>query len=79
MNKRQQKKAVMRSISSLYDAVFECNRFRKNAAIIGARGPQGEKILTTMLINNGEYRYIAGRLVEISLEGYATDCQIIER
>lgn len=79
MNKRQRKKAVMRNISNLYDVVFERNRFRKNAAIIGARGPQGEKILATMLIDNGEYEYIAGRLMGISLEGYATSCQIIER
>lgn len=79
MNKRQRKKAVIRNISNLYDVVFERNRFRKNAAIIGARGPQGEKILATMLINNGEYEYVAGKLVGISLEGYATSCQIIER
>lgn len=79
MNKRQRKKVVMRNISNLYDIVFERNRFRKNVAIIGARGPRGEKILATMLIKNGEFEYNAGELLGISLEGYATGCRVIER
>lgn len=79
MNKRQRKKVAKRSISNLYDVVFERNRFGKSAAIIGARGPQGEKVLATMLIGSGEYEYVAGRLMRISLEGIATSCQILER
>lgn len=79
MNKRQRKKIVMRNISNLYDVVFERNRFRKNAAIICGRGPQGEKILATMLIDDGRYDYTAGELMGISLEGYATGCRVIER
>lgn len=78
MNKRQRKKVVMRNISNLYDIAFERNRFRKNVAIIGARGPRGESILTTMLISNGEYEY-DGEFMGISLEGYATGCRVIER
>lgn len=79
MNKRQRKKVVMRNISNLYDVVFERNRFRRNAAIVCGRGPRGEKILATMLINNGEYEYSTGELMGISLEGYATGCRVIER
>ena len=79
MNKRQRKKVVMRNISNLYDIVFERNRFRKNVAIIGARGPRGESILATMLVSNGEYEYSAGELMGISIEGYATGCRVVER
>lgn len=79
MNKRQRKKVAMRSFSSLYDVVFERNCFGESAAIIGARGPQGEKVLATMIISSGEYEYVAGRLTRISLEGCATSCQILER
>lgn len=79
MNKRQRKKAVMKNISKLYDVVFERGRFRKDMAIVGGRGPQGEKILATMLIANGEYEYSAGELMGISLEGYVTGCRVIER
>lgn len=47
MNKRQRKKAVMKNVSKLYDVVFERDRFRKDMAIVGGRGPQGEKILAS--------------------------------
>ena len=79
MNKRQQKKSVMRTVSKLYDVVFEQGRFRKDVAIVCGMDPMFRRTLTTVVIKQGRYEWSLGELTEISLEGYVTDNNGIER
>lgn len=79
MNKRQRKKAVMKSVSKYYDVVFERGRFRKDMAIVCGMDPLFRRILSTVMIKQGRYEWNSGELIEISLEGYVIDCKVIER
>ena len=78
MNKRQRKKAVMKNVSKLYDVVFERGRFRKDMAIVSGMDPLFRRTLSTVIIKQGRYDWCSGELIEISLEGYVTDCKVIE-
>ena len=57
MNKRQQKKSVMRNVSKLYDMAFERERFRRDVAIICGRGLRNPRVLTTMVVKRAVYEY----------------------
>lgn len=78
MNKRQRKKAVMRNVSKYYDVVFEQGRFRKDMAIICGRGLRNTRVLTTMAVKRAVYEYAPFEAVEITLEGYTVDRQVIQ-
>lgn len=78
MNKRQQKKSVMRNVSKLYDTVFERERFRRDVAIICGRGLRNTRVLTTMAVKRAVYEYVPFEAVEITLEGYIADRQVIQ-
>lgn len=78
MNKRQQKKSVMRNVSKLYDMAFERERFRRDVAIICGRGPRNTRALTTMVVKRTVCEYAPFEAVGITLEGYITDCQVIQ-
>nr|DAD91377.1 MAG TPA: hypothetical protein [Siphoviridae sp. ct1mp9] len=78
MNKRQQKKSVMRNVSKLYDMAFERNRFRKDVAIICGRGLRNARVLTTMAVKRAVYEYAPFEAVGITLEGYVVDSQVIQ-
>ena len=78
MNKRQRKKAVMRSISSLYDVVFEQGRFSKDMAIVCGMDPLFRRTLSTVMVKKSRYEWSLGELTEISLEGYVIDREIIK-
>lgn len=79
MNKRQRKKAVMKSVSKYYDVVFERGRFRKDMAIVCGMDPLFRRTLSTVIVKQGRYEWSSGELIEISLEGYVTDNNVIER
>lgn len=79
MNKRQRKKAVMKNVSKLYDVVFERGRFRKNMAIVCGMDPLFRRTLSTVMVAQCRYKWSCGELTEISLEGYVTDNNVIER
>lgn len=79
MNKRQQKKSVMRNVSKLYDVVFEQGRFRKDVAIVCGMDPMFRRTLSTVMVAQSRYKWSCGELTEISLEGYVTDNNVIER
>lgn len=78
MNKRQQKKSVMRNVSKLYDTAFERNRFRRDVAIICGRGLRNTRVLTTMAVKRAVYEYAPFEAVGITLEGYVVDRQVIQ-
>lgn len=79
MNKRQRKKTVMKNVSKLYDVVFERSRFRKDMAIVCGMDPLFRRILSTVIVKQGRYEWSFGELTEISLEGYVTGSEVIER
>lgn len=79
MNKRQRKKSVMRNVSKLYDVVFEQGRFRKDVAIVCGMNPMFRRTLSTVMVAQSRYKWSCGELTEISLEGYVTDNNVIER
>lgn len=79
MNKRQRKKSVMRNVSKLYDVVFEQGRFRKDVAIVCGMDPMFRRTLSTVMVAQSRYKWSCGELTEISLEGYVTDNNVIER
>lgn len=79
MNKRQRKKAVMKSVSKYYDVVFERGRFRKDMAIVCGMDPLFRRTLSTVRVSQSRYTWGCGELTEISLEGYVTDSKVIER
>lgn len=79
MNKRQRKKSVMRNVSKLYDVVFEQGRFRKDVAIVCGMDPMFRRTLSTVMVARSRYKWSCGELTEISLEGYVTDNNVIER
>lgn len=79
MNKRQLKKAVMKSVSKYYDVVFERGRFRKDMAIVCGMDPLFRRTLSTVMVSQSRYTWSCGELAEISLEGYVTDNNVIER
>ena len=79
MNKRQRKKAVMKSVSKYYDVVFERGRFRKDMAIVCGMDPLFRRTLSTVMVSQSRYEWSPGELIEISLEGYVTDNNVIER
>lgn len=78
MNKRQRKKSVMRNVSKYYDVVFEQGRFRKDMAIICGRGLRNTRVLTTMVVKRTVCEYAPFETVGITLEGYITDCKVIQ-
>ena len=78
MNKRQQKKSVMRNVSKLYDMAFERKCFRRDVAIICGRGLRNTRVLTTMAVKRAVYEYAPFEAVGITLEGYAVDRQVIQ-
>lgn len=78
MNKRQQKKSVMRNVSKLYDMAFERERFRIDVAVICGRGLRNTRVLTTMAVKRAVYEYAPFEAVGITLEGYAVDRQVIQ-
>ena len=78
MNKRQRKKAVMKSVSKYYDVVFEQGRFRKDMAIICGMDPLFRRTLSTVMVKQSRYEWSFGELIEISLDGYVTDHKVIE-
>lgn len=78
MNKRQLKKSVMRNISKLYDVAFERERFRRDVAIVCGRGPRNTRELTTVVVKRTVCEYAPFEAVGITLEGYITDCKVIE-
>lgn len=78
MNKRQRKKTVMRNVSKLYDMAFERKRFRRDVAIICGRGLRNTRVLTTMAVKRAVYEYAPFEAVEITLEGYVVDRQVIQ-
>lgn len=78
MNKRQQKKSVMRNVSKLYDMAFERERFRRDVAIICGRGLRNARVLTTMVVKRTVFEYAPFEAVEITLEGYIADRQVIQ-
>lgn len=79
MNKRQRKKTAMKNVSKLYDVVFERSRFRKDMAIVCGMDPLCRRILSTVIVKQGRYEWSFGELTEISLEGYVTGSEVIER
>lgn len=78
MNKRQRKKSVMRNVSKYYDMAFERERFRRDVAIICGRGLRNTRVLTTMAVKRAVYEYPPFEAVEITLEGYTADRQVIQ-
>lgn len=78
MNKRQLKKSVMRNVSKFYDVAFERKRFRRDVAIICGRGLRNTRELTTVVVKRAVYEYAPFEAVGITLEGYITDCKVIE-
>jgi len=78
MNKRQLKKSVMRNVSNLYDVVFERGRFRKDIAIVCGMDPLFRRTLSTVIVKQGRYEWSSGEIIEISLEGYIADRQVIQ-
>lgn len=79
MNKRQRKKAVMKSVSRLYDVALERGRFRKDVAIVCRMDPLFGRTLSTVIVEQDRNKWSCGELTEISLEGYVTDNNVIER